>query len=193
MLDNGQRSMSGPPILPSRHTSDLLIGRVSIPGSYYFLTFCEASRQPGFADRPLALELLRALHELHASTELSLVAATVMPDHIHVLGRLGARLSLARSVGKFKARTRAALAAARLTWQENFYDHRLRSNDDLEPFARYIFLNPYRAQLIPLDEAWQLWLRWGDLRFQFESTIADSARVPAAWLGQPDPIGAADR
>lgn len=169
-----------------------MIGRQSIPGAGYFLTLCEVRRRPAFVDPIVAREFKHSLDRIHTSGDFSLVAATVMPDHIHLLGFLGRRLSLSRVVGKFKADTHRSLRSHGLEWQENYYDHRLRLENECEPFARYIFLNPYRAGLIPLNVRWPSWWRWGDLRFEFEAMVSQSGNVPRAWLGEPDPAGAVD-
>jgi putative transposase len=178
---------------PKRRTADLLIGRHSIPGATYFITWCEAARTPRLTLPHITANLKAAMEQASAKGDFSPIAATVMPDHVHLLGVLGARLSLSRVLGKLKTSASGALVLAQLRWQENFYDHRLRQADELEPFARYIFLNPYRAGLLPLDETWPHWWRWGDTRFQFEEFVARDGRVPAAWLGESAPDGAADR
>jgi len=121
-----------------------------------------------------------------------LTAASVMPDHIHVLGALGPRLALNRIIAKLKANTHTVLNSRGLEWQENFHEHQLLPDDGLEPFARYIFLNPYRAGLIGLSKKWPHWWRWGDTRFEFEDMVAQTGTVPGAWLGEPDPAGASD-
>lgn len=184
--------MNDQPPQPTRRTSDLLIGRQSVPNAGYFLTLCEVRRRPGLLATGVALELKNALDRLHTSGDFSLVAATVMPDHILLLGILGRRLSLSRTVGKFKTDTRGSLRPHGLEWQENYYDHRLRHEDDYEPFARYVFLNPYRAGLIPLTARWPFWWRWVDLRFEFEAMVAQTGDVPGPWLGEPEPAGAVD-
>jgi REP element-mobilizing transposase RayT len=181
-----------PQLQPTRHISDLLIGRQSISDARYFLTFCEVRRRPGLVDPIVAQKLKHSLNRIHASGDLSLVAATVMPDHVHLLGILGQRLSLSRAIGKFKADTHRYLRSHGLEWQENYHDHRLRHENEYEPFARYIFLNPYRAGLIQLNDQWPSWWRWGDLRFEFEAMAAQTGGVPRAWLGDPDPEGAVD-
>ena len=177
---------------PTRRTSDLLIGRQPIPGARYFLTLCEVRGRPGLVDPNVAQELKHSLDRIHTSGDFSLVAATVMPDHVHLLGILGQRLSLSRVVGKFKVDTHRSFRSHALAWQENYYDHRLRHEHEFEPFARYEFLNPYRAGLIPLNDQWPSWWRWGDLRFEFEAMVAQSDGLPRSWLGESDPEGAVD-
>jgi REP element-mobilizing transposase RayT len=178
--------------LPVRRTGDLRLGRVSIPGATYFLTLCELKRRPNLSSPSLAPELKAALDQTHASGDFTLIAATVMPDHVHLLGKLGRRLSLSRTVGKFKHMTRAALAHCSLAWQENFYDHRLRTTQEVEPFVRYVFLNPYRAGLIGLRETWPWWWRWGEVRFEFEEMVRQHDGVPAEWMAEKPPDGTED-
>ena len=115
-----------------------------------------------------------------------------MPDHVHVLGTLGPRLALNRVAAKLKSSTRTVLGARGLGWQENFHEHRLRDEMESESFARYIFLNPYRVELIGLTKKWPLWWRWGDRRLEFEAVVGQTGTVPPAWLGEPSPVGASD-
>ncbi|MEO6245378.1 MAG: transposase [Opitutaceae bacterium] len=177
---------------PNRRTADLLLGRQSVPGASYFITWCEAARIPRLTQPEITSSLWATLEHSAAQSDFSPIAATIMPDHIHILGILGARLSLPRLIGKWKRQTGEVLGAKKLRWQENFYEHRLRRPEELEPFARYIFLNPHRARLLRLDESWPHWRRGTDTRFQFEEFVARDGRVPAAWLGEPDPPGASD-
>ncbi len=178
--------------LPVRRTEELRKGRVSAPGAGYFLTLCEAARRPGLSRSATSEVCRQALDELHKSGDFRSVAAVLMPDHLHLVGMLGERLSLAHVVGRFKAHTKFALERQGLKWQENFYEHRLRPGDDLEAYVRYVFLNPYRADLIPLAEPWPGWWRWGDIRFGFESILELDHRVPPQWLGYPNPAGIAE-
>ena len=178
--------------LPVRHTEDLRIGRRSIPGARYFLTLCEVKRRPGFTVPRIAEALRAAVEECHASGDFTLRAATVMPDHIHLLGTLGSRLSLHRVVGKFKARTRDTLRQRALEWQDNFYDHRLDPDDDAEPYALYLFLNPYRAGLLNSDQPWTHRWRWGEVRFRFETMLTEGGGAQPEWLDRPAPEGARD-
>ncbi len=185
-------TLNDPQSLPSRRTSDLLIGRQSFADATYFLTLCETKRRPALLDSTITEEIRRTLDRLHASADFALIAAVVMPDHVHLLGTLGRRLSIGRVIGKFKANTHRVLRPRGLAWQENFHEHRLKHGDDLEPFARYLFLNPYRAGLFPSTSRWPHWWRWGDVRFEFEARFAQAGAVPGAWLGEPDPHGVSD-
>ena len=77
-----------------------------------------------------------------------------MPDHLHLLIRLGESLPLGECVKLFKGRLSPCLRPARLHWQDGFYDHQLRPADDELAVFLYIYLNPYRAGLLPGTKTW---------------------------------------
>lgn len=110
------------------------------------------------------------------------IAFTVMPDHVHWLFQLGARLSLGRVIGRFKAETRASLAGAGLRWQRDYFERRLRPDESSEDFGRYIFLNPYRADLLRLESTWPGWSCPDVERMEFLSQLNPDGSVPREWI-----------
>ncbi len=82
-------------------------------------------------------------------------AFVVMPNHVHGIAIIGARLplvNLATIVGWFKTVTSSAYIdgvklagwprfAARL-WQRNYYEHVIRSDAKLDAIRRYVVDNP---------------------------------------------------
>ncbi len=77
-----------------------------------------------------------------------------MPDHIHLLVTLGPDANLSSAVRRFKGRLTPTLREIQACWQPSFYDHRLRTAEDLLPVFLYIFLNPYRANLCNREQTW---------------------------------------
>ena len=157
-------------------------GRVSIPGARYFITSCTENRKPGLTSVIVSGAIIEALRELHRCNDLALHCATVMPDHTHSLFTLGRTLTLSQTQGKFKRLTKAALRQFGLTWQENYYDHRIRQNGFIEPFARYIFMNPYRKNLISIRERWPVWVLNREYKPDFCQHLIDDTFPPAQWL-----------
>jgi putative transposase len=102
-----------------------------------------------------AAAIAKVLMRIEQDGDMELLAHTIMPDHVHILAALCGRLTVSQAVGKLKAPTKPALRSAGATWQENFFEHRLRPEDAAGAYARYIFLNPYRARLIPRIEVWR--------------------------------------
>jgi putative transposase len=150
--------------LPARRTARLRLGRVSVPHARYFLTFCAQDRAPVLASESAAPAIAATLRALHG-TDFELLAATLLPDHVHLLFALGPRLTLSQTMGKFKALTRDHGRTA-WRWQDNGYEHRLHTDESAEDYAFYIFMNPYRARLRP------------------------DGTPPAPWLGEVETLAA---
>jgi REP element-mobilizing transposase RayT len=74
--------------------------------------------------------------------------AVVMPDHVHMLVRLGCKLVLGNIIARVKSRTRVNSAEPAVRWQCNYYEHRMRPDDPAGDVLRYLYMNPYRAGLL---------------------------------------------
>lgn len=155
-------------------------GRDSRPGVNYFLTVCVADRHPAL-QAAVAARLLQALREPERRGIWRLRCGTVMPDHIHCLIELGSVHSLSRALGRFKALTKPTMTAATASWQENFYDHRLRPDESVEPVIRYIYLNPYQAGLIRSGESWP-WFYCCAEDWAWFDGLTDEGRPFPEWL-----------
>lgn len=171
----------------TRHTEDLLKGRSSVPGATYFLTWVTHNRMPLFADEPNRQQARNHLAAIDGSGDGSILAGTVMPDHIHLLLELGGRLPLSAVVAKAKSAVSRANPDA--AWQRNFFDHRLRVIDSAEDYAFYIFMNPYCAGSCPLDQSWSGWIPSQNMRWGFEEKLREGRFPQAEWVGQAQRFG----
>ena len=147
-----------------------------------FVTCCTMQRRPGLTAEAVSQTLRSATASADASGDAMLLAFTVMPDHIHWLLHLGERLSLGRTIGRWKFDTRAALATAGLAWQRDYFEHRLRPDEDREAYARYIHLNPYRAGLLAPHEVWPHWFCPNPTRFRFTEHLNPARGIPPEWI-----------
>jgi putative transposase len=80
----------------------------------------------------------------------SVVIYLFMPDHLHIVLRGASDESDAyRGMRSFKQKTGYLFSKAGLgiVWQKDFYDHILRTEDDLSNHLRYILNNPVRKGL----------------------------------------------
>jgi REP element-mobilizing transposase RayT len=145
---------------PTNGHAALRRGRVSIPNAEYFLTVCTDEKHPGLSSPAAATAILDELRALDADHTWQLRSAVVMPDHIHALIILGERLTLGQSVGRLKAKAKSSLravaahSATSLAWERDFYDHRVRPDEDRWAIFHYIFFNPYRAGLSVTGDRW---------------------------------------
>lgn len=148
-------------------------GRLSIPTARYFLTLGTDRRQTGLSSPRIAAALRSEIDALDADASWYLHGAVIMPDHLHFLATLGSRLTLGQAIGRLKAKTRALLATTKLRWQGNYFDHRLRPDDSIESVLRYMFLNPYRGQLLPPTERYPWFWLGAEESEWFHATPAD--------------------
>jgi REP element-mobilizing transposase RayT len=119
-----------------------------------FITFTTDHRwQLPTQARDIVLE--RCLKE--NGSKFDLHAAVVMPDHTHLLlsplrNPDGWNFSLPQIMHAIKGvsarRINQLLDRHGPVWQEEFFDHVLRSNDSLDEKTDYIFRNPVRAGLV---------------------------------------------
>src|SRR6478736_6483848 len=137
----------------ARKTARLRFGRLSVPGAHYFVTFCTKDRIPALGEPGHAMALVETLRSMHAAQDIGLVAATIMPDHVHLLFTLGENLRVGQVIGKIKTLARRQPNEG-WRWQNECFEHRLRPEDSVEDYGFYIFMNPYRAGLARLDERW---------------------------------------
>ncbi len=75
----------------------------------------------------------------------------LMPDHMHLIASFGPEHGLRSVVNQWK---RYQAGPHGIDWQSNFFDHRLRSQDEFNEKAYDIRMNPVRKELVPTCEEW---------------------------------------
>ena len=75
----------------------------------------------------------------------------LMPDHLHALIRFNPERGIQRTVLDWK---RYTAKAARVQWQQDFFEHRVRDEAACQEKWRYILFNPVRAGLVKTPEEW---------------------------------------
>jgi REP element-mobilizing transposase RayT len=178
--------------MPTRKTDELHAYRWSASGVRYFVTMCTAARKTGLDAPSVRARILQTVKASDGGGDTESWAFTVMPNHLHWLFRLGGRLELGQVVGRLKAQTFAALADAGLGWQRDFFEHRLRAREGTRAYARYIFMNPFRAGLLAREASWPGWWCPQLQRMEFLTLLNPDGSVPREWLeedgaGSPGP------
>ncbi|MDO9227771.1 MAG: transposase [Pseudomonadota bacterium] len=133
------------------HQSRLRLGRVSLPDQPYHIITATHERRRLFADPAAARVVILAMRRMHDAGWLHSHAWVLMPDHLHWLFTLGERANLSVTLNRFKSGSAHAVRGLRPeiahVWQTGFFDHGVRSDEDLRGIARYIVANPLRAGL----------------------------------------------
>lgn len=134
--------------------NNLRKGRASLPGTVYHVTTVTRHRRPYFSALDNGRKLVRELMALHAEGRAETLCYVVMPDHLHWLMRLH-QGTLPDAMRRLKARSAQVIGHA--VWQPNYFDHAVRSDEDLHAMARYIVANPLRAGLVTRLGDYPLW------------------------------------
>ena len=143
----------------NRRTEDLYRGRVSLPGACYFVTIVTKGRLRSLDCDTVIEAVFREIEGLETDGDVLNICAVVMPDHLHWLLKLGRRLSLGQVISKLKGKLRHGCPGSG-NFQRDFFDHRLRPDDDPDAYGLYMFLNPYRARLVTPNDCWAGWRAW---------------------------------
>ena len=143
------------------HSMALRIGRRSIPGQIYLVTFTTAFRRPHFQAAAVASDAVRMLAAADAWQATQLLAWVLMPDHWHGLLELGEGDELSRQIGSIKGGSARRLGRLHPelgpVWANGFHDRALRHDNEVRAAARYLVLNPVRAGLVRAVGEYPYW------------------------------------
>jgi len=117
----------------------------------YFLTFCTDRRAEILRDHGVATMVIECIRRSSHRYGFAVYAYCLMPDHVHLLVHgTSAAADLRRFVKTAKqssGQTYAARTKRRL-WQDGYYDHVVRPEEDPTAIVRYIIENPVRAGIV---------------------------------------------
>ncbi len=138
--------------LPRRRTTRLDLTLYESASQAYFLTTCTQNSAALFCDVALAREVLSCLLTQRGASRILVFAYCLMPDHLHVLCSPSEDgHSVIRFMDSFKGKSTRVCWSRGVkgkVWQRGFYDHILRSEENLTEIAEYIVANPLRAGLV---------------------------------------------
>ena len=141
--------------------NDLRKGRASLFGHVYLVTTVTAYRRPLFTDLAVGRYIVNAMRAQDLAGNTTTLAYVVMPDHVHWLLELTARMPLAIIMRRFKGATarytNIVNGGSGAVWQPSFHDHAVRSDESLVDIARYAIMNPIRAGLAGRIGDYPLW------------------------------------
>jgi len=121
-------------------------------GAIYFITICCQQRGINqLCDERTANVLFDTARIYHERGRWTLNLLLLLPDHLHALISTDGRDSLSQLIRDYK---RITAKLARIEWQRNFFDHRLRHDESLTEKFAYICQNPIRARLIKNEADW---------------------------------------
>lgn len=132
------------------HQRHLRKGRFSHQGYWYFITTGTKNRLPVFSDPAAAKVVMECLKWLNEQGAIKLIAAVVMPDHIHFAACLQSKTlpELMHSLKSFTSnKVNGLLDRKGPLWEPQYCDHAIRTEDELKECVDYCLRNPVRKGL----------------------------------------------
>lgn len=125
----------------------------------FYLTICVEGRAAVLAQPGAAEVLVEAWRHARRQHGWRVGRYSVMPDHVHFFASPAGddAKSLPSLGGLWKRSTRRVLLQGLLPgfdWQDDFFDHLLRSAESYAEKQEYVYLNPIRAGLVQNPEDW---------------------------------------
>ncbi len=135
----------------------LRIGRISEADFVYFVSthIKEGSTR---IDEKMQHIIDESIKLCESSGGFYLHCYTIMPDHLHLLFRVGRTKSLSQTMQSMRKWTTRSFNkldnSQKFIWQSGFFDHRIRSEQDFYDTVQYIFLNPVAGGLTGYGWDW---------------------------------------
>jgi putative transposase len=132
----------------------------------YFITFNASVRRQRLLDNAPCLAAFVGYARAGTERGVGVGSFVIMPDHVHLFGRLPHDIGLGRWIGGLKRSMGAVLLTSGIPrpripqsrkhgyWQPVFFDHVLRSDDSYEEKWEYVRMNPVRAGLVRHPDDW---------------------------------------
>jgi putative transposase len=142
-------------------------------GATYFITICCQVRGLNqLCNERIASAIFETARRYHALQRCYVKLLLLMPDHLHMLIGVPGNARLSNLIRDFE---RITTRIAKIDWQRNFFDHRLRHDESEYEKVAYIRANPVRAGLITESEEWPYAIDANDLDSGTLASIKRSA------------------
>jgi putative transposase len=121
-------------------------------GSEYFVTVCTQPKGINQLCNPKTYNQIReSLLFRQNRGDLWIHLLLLMPDHLHAIMSFSPMVGMEKTMNDWK---RYTCVNGGISWQRDFFDHRLRRDESYVEKAHYIRMNPVRAGLITEPEDW---------------------------------------
>jgi REP element-mobilizing transposase RayT len=132
--------------------------RVWVDWPIYFITTCTFKRRAILASTEVAKILSDEWKDAHNHHGWAIGRYVIMPDHVHFFcsAELDAKTlpTFMQAWKQWTAKRMRELNFSRSVWQEEFFDHVLRSSESYSQKWAYVKENPVRAGLVASAPEW---------------------------------------
>jgi putative transposase len=122
-----------------------------LPGESFFVTSRLEFPHRLFTDAAAASLVISTLQFYRHRGDIRLYGFVVMPDHVHLLIRLGEQVTLSKFMNGFKSYVGHELHQGPI-WQPGLWSEHIAGHEFLKQKLTYIHHNPVRAELVERPE-----------------------------------------
>jgi len=144
-----------------RGQKQLRKGRFSNRGCLYFITTSCFNRQRIFIEKNVVQIVFDTIDWLENKGYIDCYFVILMPDHMHLIFQLLGEKTLSEVMKSLKGYTgrkiKEYLRLETKVWQEQYYDHQIRKNEDFIEIMKYCLYNPVRAGLVETPFDYPFW------------------------------------
>ena len=120
--------------------------------SIFHVRISQAEDSTGtLTDDDVAKALLNSFHVYNRLQRWSCMLAVLMPDHLHALLSFGRNQSMSVVVKDWKSYHKRTNG---IKWQDNYFDHRIRTSAEYTEKYHYMLRNPVALGLCSTPEEW---------------------------------------
>ena len=121
-------------------------------GSWFFITInCQDQGRNQLCRAGVGDAVIAAMSHNHSQGVWHCRLALLMPDHLHAILAFPPEPGMKSTLSNWKKFTAVKHG---IRWQRDFFDHRLRSNEELSEKTDYILMNPVRKGLCERAGDW---------------------------------------
>jgi len=122
-------------------------------GTRHFVTVnCKGPDTAPLVDEGIAPALLASARFYEERDRWYLWLMLVMPDHVHLITTFDLTRGIRDTMSAWKRYQARALG---VSWQKDFFEHRLRDDQAFWEKAQYVRMNPVRKGLVERPEEWE--------------------------------------
>ena len=135
--------------------------RIYVADAIYFITAVTRDRRPVFRDEGHMNALFDAMRFVRTLHPFRMLAYVALWDHIHLLLQPAEEVSFSQIMHSIKRGTTFRVKAGQQgegslrLWQDRFWDHMIRDQEDLNRHLDYIHYNPVKHGYVRRPEDWR--------------------------------------
>jgi REP element-mobilizing transposase RayT len=153
-------------------SKELRKGRFSTTELPYFITIC-SYKKAKITSEEIFKASRKAFNWLKENNYIQLICFVVMPDHLHAVFQLTGEKSLSEVISNFKISVYKQVKHIHdKLWQKDFFDHRIRKNEQLFQIIFYCYNNPYKAGIISQEEDYPYWYCNAQIQEELNSKLS---------------------